>query len=103
MSERGDFPPFREMVYDRRADVLHLWLRRDKPTYNEHVRDGLYRIHDLETDELVGFQFVGLSHMATKFPEVREAYVAILALSGDQIVVHNPEPSHALRELVAVG
>ena len=102
LNETG-LPPFREIAYGRAADVLHLWVSWDRPSYNEHVRDGLYRILDLETDELLGFEIVNFAFVASKHPAVREAFAAMTAMTADRIVFTDPQPTHALRELVGAA
>ena len=52
---------------------------------------------------MLGFEIVNFAFVASKHPAVREAFAALTAMTADRTVFTDPQPTHALRELVGAA
>ncbi len=103
MSETVTPATIEEVMYQVPADNLQVWIRWGRPSYNEHVRDGLYRVLDLETDELLGWEIVTFKHYVSKHGELAALAEAFERLPGDAVIWRRPANQTELRRLIGIS
>jgi hypothetical protein len=95
---KSTLPDIAEVVYHPDGDIFQVWLRKPGPSVNEYVTDGIYRVLDLETRDLLGFEIYGFSHFVHDKPElaeVAETFDALFKFPSYRRVSMEPDPAGA--------
>lgn len=89
-----------EVIYQAGPDVLQIWIKWGRPSVNRHVRDGLYEIRDLETDELLGWEIIDFQDYAQRHERAKAFADRLAALKSEEVILREVEPGQ-WRELVS--
>jgi hypothetical protein len=86
----------REVVYQRPADILQIWLIDGvaPPSINFHLGNGLYVVKSTDGGETIGYEIIDLREFAKVHAEARPILDALDAFGSESVVLRDVDRSH---------